>query len=164
MIDYLKLVIIAGIFAAGATSGSLITYKIQRGNVLALELTIEKSNQQALLQQKKIEQATKDAIKLNNTLDQSHEAAINSINSVHDELDATIKRLLRDNRQAINDLPASATPGQHQEHAANGTLFSEKLEQTIAEFLPSEALRADQAAIDKNTLLDFVKNNCGISP
>jgi hypothetical protein len=159
--DYVKMAILAAVFIAGLGIGGTTTYKLEHGKVLAMQLAITKANARADAQKLKIETATKDARKLNTELDKSHEAAINSLNSAHDELNATIKRLL--SGKAVDNLSTGTNIGGDPKNSASGTIFSEKLKQTIAEFLPSEALRADKIAVEHNTMLEFIKNNCGIA-
>ncbi len=161
--------LMAAVFVAGLGIGGTATYKIERGSVIALELAISQANAQAQATlskaKEKVAKAESDALQANNQLDKAHESAINSINAVHDQLAATVKRLLDNNDKASGTDPVSgrANPGEYSKDAANGTLFPKELTKFFRDFLPSEAMRADQTALDKNTLLDFVKNNCGIA-
>ncbi len=105
----------------------------------------------------KLKIANTKAIELNKTLDKSHEAYVQTVNSYADKLGSS---KLYDNKASCgNKVSKSYSAGKVIETTTNNSELSREL----TEFLRKETLRADIAAIDKNSLLEFVKSNCGIA-
>lgn len=147
--------------------GYLASYKISQASILRLENAIEKGNTEAaktlVAEQNRVAAATSAALAANANLDLAHDQDIKTINTLHDHLAIAIADKLRRpaGKSGCPDaVPAGTNPGQHQSDAADTPDFSEKL----GGFLVAESWRADQCAVDKNTLLTYVlEKNCGIS-
>lgn len=106
--------------------------------------------------EQKLALATEKAVKLNQNLDKSHEAYIETVNSYAAKLNSS--KLYDHKSSCRNQVSKSYSAGKVIENNSNETELSREL----TEFLRKETLRADLAAIDKNILLEFVKSNCGI--
>lgn len=96
-----------------------------------------------------------NARQFNQTLEESHAQAINTANSYRDIF---VGRLHDSRASCKNTMSKSTDTRNNQDNAENGAELSAE----FTAFLRSESLRADLAAIDKNMLLDFINNNCGI--
>jgi hypothetical protein len=136
--------ILIAVFLAGYG----VAYKVDRAEIFALKNAIEKANEQgrsAMVEaQRIVDHAHAEAIKSNQELDKANESSINTINAYYDRV-RSIK-------------PRSHCPVSK----ANNTAIVTKDEGNRYDLL-EELHRADLAAIEKNTLLKFVRNNCGIN-
>jgi hypothetical protein len=136
------------IIIASFGSGFYTAHSIDNAEIFALKNAIDKANEQgrsAMSEATKIVNAAQaEAIATNNELDKANESSINTINAYYD-------RVLTSNKASSHcTLPKSDNPVVNTEHAAN------------TYDILAELHRADLAAIEKNTLLKFIKNNCGI--
>ena len=140
--------ILAIIIAASFVSGYGLSYKIDRAEIFALKNAIEKSNEQgrsAMVEaQRIVDAAHKEAIRTNNELDKANESSINTINAYYDRVRASDK--------ARSHCPVPKA------YNSNIDTYHETNRYDIL----AELHRADLAAIEKNTLLKFVRDNCGI--
>jgi hypothetical protein len=136
--------ILIAVFLAGYG----VAYKVDRAEIFALKNAIEKSNEQgrsAMVEaQRIVDHAHSEALKSNQELDKANESSINTINAYYDRVRSTNK-------------PRSHCPVSK----ANHTVKSTKDAGNTYDLL-TELHRADLAAIEKNTLLKFVKDRCGI--
>ncbi len=155
--------IIAAALVLGLGLGSGATYKIQRGNVLALELAIATANSQAdvvtSIAKEKVAKAENKAVLANLNLDQAHDSSIKTINTYRDML-ATERLRDPNKKHCTNTLPTGSDSKVDSANADDGAYISTE----FSRLLWSEAKRADACAVDKATLLEFVKGNCGIAP
>ena len=108
------------------------------------------------INEQKLLVANSKAIELNKTLDKSHEAYVQTVNSYSDKL--SFSKLYDNKSSCRNKVSKSYSAGKVIEITTNNSELSREL----TEFLRKETLRADLAAIDKNILLEFVNSNCGI--
>jgi hypothetical protein len=135
--------ILIAVFLAGYG----VAYKVDRAEIFALKNAIEKSNEQgrsAMVEaQRIVDHAYEEAIKSNQELDKANESSINTINAYYDRVRQT---------KPSSNCPVSK---------ANNTAIVTKDEGNRYDLL-EELHRADIAAIEKNTLLKFVQDNCGI--
>jgi len=136
------------IIATSFISGYGLSYKIDRAEIFALKNAIEKSNEQgrsAMTEaQRMVDHAQQEALKSNNELDKANESSINTINAYYDRVRASDK--------TRSHCPVSKADNSS-EHPADAANTYDIL---------TELHRADIAAIEKNTLLKFVRENCGI--
>jgi hypothetical protein len=155
--------LLAGILAIGIAMGGYVTYKIQRGNVMKLELVISQANTKALTElaiaKDRVAVAEKQTRQKNEEIDRANEENTKITNSYNEQLADALR--LRDPNYSHNSNSVSGdsnTPINPENGKGEGIL-SEKL----ARLLRSETARADKITVDYNTLLEFVKdNNCGI--
>jgi hypothetical protein len=122
---------------------------IKVGNAVAENILKESIN--------RLKESESKAAELNSELEKTHEQDISTINAIHSNLAAA--RLhdpgTKGCRNAVpKGQPSKAVLGDAGDNA--------ELSEGFDGFLKSEAFRADNAAIDKNALLKFVKNNCGV--
>jgi hypothetical protein len=154
--------LLAAAFVLGMGIGGTAAYKIEHGAVLAQKLAIAEANKKAAAvlaaEKEKVAKATHEAEIANINLDKAHEASIVSINAVRDELNALGRLRDPNSSRCKNTLPSSANPKSDSTDGEDGADISAELER----LLRSESARADEAAVGKNVLLDFVNNNCGI--
>jgi len=129
----------------GALNGA-----IQASNAMSAKVLSDK--------QKQVTEATLAASKLNNELDSARETAIATINSYHDQLAASRLRDPNNKSGGAYAVPSGSDTGSGKANAADGADLSEEL----TRLLLAESARADACAVDKNLLLNFVNNNCGI--
>jgi hypothetical protein len=129
-------------------AGYGVAYKVDRAEIYALKNAIEKSNEQgrsAMVEaQRIVDAAHKEALKSNQELDKANESSINTINAYYDRVRSSDKARRR------CPVPKANNPTIAQKDAAN------------TYDILAELHRADLAAIEKNTLLKFIRNNCGI--
>ena len=111
---------------------------------------IKNDSDQALIQ------ANIKAGELNQTIEKIHESDIATINYYHAALARMPKPTSR--KSCANRLPKADNSKIDTGNAEYGPDIPEEF---IA-LLRAESYRADQAAVDKNKILSFVKNNCGI--
>lgn len=95
------------------------------------------------------------ARQFNQQLEASHAQSVATINTYHDNLAG---RLHDSRARCSNPMPKDTNTGHDPENAENGAELSAE----FTAFLRSETLRADMAALDKNLLLEFINNKCGI--
>lgn len=133
---------------ASFTAGYGLCYKIYRAETFALETAIEKANEQgrsAMTEATRIVNvAQAEAIRTNNELDKANESSINTINAYYDRV--------RSSNKASSNCPMPKS---------NHSNINTRHESDRYDIL-AELHRADVVAIEKNTLLKFVKDNCGI--
>jgi hypothetical protein len=136
------------IVLASFGSGFYTAHSIDNAEIFALKNAIEKSNEQgrsAMQEATRIVNAAQsEAIATNNELDKANESSINTINAYYDRVQSSNKA------SSHCTMPKSDNPSINTEHEAN------------TYDLLAELHRADIAAIEKNTLLKFVRTNCGI--
>lgn len=129
-------------------AGYGVAYKVDRAEIFALKNAIEKSNEQgrsAMVEaQRIVDHAHEEAIKSNQELDKANESSINTINAYYDRV--------RSSNKTRSNCPVSK---------ANNPTIAPKDATNTYDIL-AELYRADLAAIEKNTLLKFIRNNCGI--
>src|SRR5574337_1127318 len=121
-----------------------LAYKVDRADIFALKNAIEKSNEQgrsAMVEaQRMVNHAQEESKRTNLELDKANESSINTINAYYD-------RVLASNKTRSHcSMPKSDNPSEHPTDAANSY------------DILAELHRADLAAIEKNTLLKFVRN------
>lgn len=146
-------------FLLGLASGGFAAHEISQAEIERLRSAIERSNAESLVvlerSRGKVLTAEHEANKFNQQLQVSHEQAIATINDYSLQLDS---RLYDHQARCKNTMSESTSPGVHPENDTNGTELSTE----FTAFLYSENKRAELAALDKNALLTYVKNNCGI--
>ncbi|MCK9355494.1 MAG: hypothetical protein M0P59_15305 [Gallionella sp.] len=129
-------------------SGFYTAHSIDNAEIFALKNAIDKANEQgrsAMAEATRIVNAAQaEAIATNNKLDKANESSINTINAYYDRVQSSYKT--RRN--------CTVSKG-------DNTVKPAKDAGNTYDIL-AELHRADLAAIDKNTLLKFVRNNCGI--
>jgi outer membrane murein-binding lipoprotein Lpp len=158
---YLFLAAILVSFWLGGWAG----YSLNESKVDRLERSIETANIQAINllhdEQRKTEEAQKQAIRSNRELDKAHESAIKTINSLHADLADAIAARMRAERAKSNSdtLPESRTAGNPEAPATGNTGFSEE----FARFLAERARLADELAVYADTANKFISSNCGIA-
>jgi hypothetical protein len=136
------------IVLASFGSGFYTAHSIDNAEIFALKNAIEKANEQGRSAMQEatriVNEAQKEALETNNELDKANEASINTINSYYDRVHSIHKT--RSNctvSKSYNTVELTKDAGNTYDILA-------------------ELHRADLAAIEKNTLLKFVRNNCGI--
>jgi len=139
---------IIAIVIASFGSGFYTAHSIDNAEIFALKNAIEKSNEQGRSAMQEatriVNEAQKEAIEANNELDKANESSINTINAYYDRVQSIHKA------RGANAVPKSDNTSVNTEHEANRY------------DILAELHRADLAAIEKNTLLKFIKGNCGI--
>jgi hypothetical protein len=155
LIPYLFILLL--VFSGGFFSG----YKMADTQCDALKASVDRANIEAESRlakaQLQTQLAEKKAYDLNLKLDQSHEAYIKDTNTLHDRL-TTVR--LRDpgSRQSCNNASAKNTDsGQPETETADYAELSTE----FAEFVRSEAYRADQVAAYADTCYQFIKGQEG---
>jgi hypothetical protein len=146
----------------GFTSGYWTAHSIDKSEIVSLHASIDRANAKAELSAKTdqaiIDAAIAKANELNTQLDKTHESDINTINAYHAKLSAQrlpAARACSGNKGAV---PKADHPTVNTTNEADIAQFSDEFEI----LLRAESYRADQAAIDKNLLLEYVNNGCGI--
>ena len=138
---------IIAIVIASFGSGFYTAHSIDNAEIFALKNAIEKSNEQGRSAMQEatriVNKAQKEALEINNELDKANESSINTINAYYDRVRQTKPR-------SNCTVPKSDNTSINTEHEANRYNILAELH------------RADIAAIEKNTLLKFIKGNCGI--
>ena len=161
----IQMYIYAAILAVGLAMGGTIAYKIEHAQVLSMELKIANQKVEAAqllaVETQKVVDAESAQAKLNIQLDKEH-AKLKEISAAYDsKLTDAINGL----RFTTSGQSSSSTSTEGSGTGINQTNDSDftYISRGFLEFLKVESARADQAAIDKNTLLEFVQqNNCGI--
>jgi hypothetical protein len=129
-------------------SGFYTAHSIDNAEIFALKNAIEKANEQGRSAMNEatriVNEAQKEALETNNELDKANEASITTINAYYDRV------------HSIHNPRSNCTMSK-----SNNTGEPEKDAGNTYDIL-AELHRADLAAIEKNTLLKFVRNNCGI--
>jgi glucose-6-phosphate isomerase len=138
---------IIAIIIAAFGGGYYTASSFDKAELFALKNAIERANEQgrsAMTEATRmVNEAQKQAIEANNELDKANEASINTINAYYDRVRQIKPR---------SDCPVSKTNNTTEPSKDAGNTYN----------LLAELHRADLAAIDKNTLLKFVRTNCGI--
>jgi len=138
---------IIAIIIASFGSGFYTAHSIDNAEIFALKNAIEKANEQGRSAMQEatriVNKAKKEAIEANNELDKANESSINTINAYYDRVRQTKPRI---------NCPVSKS---------DNTRINTEHEANRYDIL-AELHRADIAAIEKNTLLKFIKGNCGI--
>ena len=157
--------LLAGILAIGIAMGGYVTYKIQRGNVLKLELAIANQKIEAAkilaVETSKVAVAEENQRKSNVEKDKNYAKLKEDSIVANNQLNDTINGLRFQQRG-----PSSS--GSNGEGDSTGFNTADESQYTLVSkklliYLAGESKRADQDGIDKNRLLDFVKqDNCGI--
>jgi hypothetical protein len=128
-------------------SGFYTAHSIDNAEIFALKNAIEKANEQGRSAMQEatriVNEAQKEAIKTNNELDKANESSINTINAYYDRVRSIKPR---------SHCPVSKRDNTGEPEKDAGNTYD----------ILAELHRADLAAIEKNTLLKFVRNNCGI--
>jgi hypothetical protein len=158
--------LLAAAFVLGMGIGGTAAYKIEHGAVLAQKLAIAEANQKAAAvlatEKEKVAKAENNARLANKEIDELNEKNIQSVKTAHDELVRIIaSRGLRNNADkasGTNALSESNNPGQHPEDETSTAFFTRGLNEVVV----PDAQRADELIAERNTLLEFVKNNCGM--
>jgi vacuolar-type H+-ATPase subunit H len=139
---------IIAIIIASFGSGFYTAHSIDNAEIFALKTAIEKANEQGRSAMQEatriVNEAQKEAIENNNELDKANESSINTINAYYDRVQSIHKA------RRSNAMPKSYNTGEPSKDAGN------------TYDILAELHRADLAAIEKNTLLKFIKWNCGI--
>jgi hypothetical protein len=145
---------------AGFGGGFTVARSMYILNIEELKHSIQESNakQQVLknINEQKLALAEEKAVKLNENLDKSHESYIETVNSYATKLSSS---KLYDHKASCGN---KVSEGSNSKQLAKTRTNNSELSRELTEFLRAETLRADKAAIDKNSLLEFVKSNCGI--
>jgi hypothetical protein len=167
--------IYAGILALGISIGGFAAYNIEHSKVLSAQLQV--SDMETKIANQKLEAATTLAIetkkvadleaaqvKNNEEMDKSHEAFINTSNEYSIKL-ANLLEQLRNQSKSTSGQGGYSTTSE----SGNTTINSKNEEirhdipVSVVEFVNDKTKLGDEAAIDKNVLLDFViRDNCGI--
>ena len=138
---------IIAIVIASFGSGFYTAHSIDNAEIFALKNAIEKANEQgrsAMAEATRIVNAAQaEAITTNNELDKANESSINTINAYYDR----VRKIKPRSNCAMSKSDNTVEPTKDATNTYN---------------LLAELHRADLAAIEKNTLLKFVRNNCGI--
>jgi hypothetical protein len=138
---------IIAIVIASFGSGFYTAHSIDNAEIFALKNAIEKANEQGRSAMQEatriVNKAQKEALEINNELDKANESSINIINAYYDRVRQTKPR---------SNCPVSKS---------DNTNVNPEHETNRYDIL-AELHRADLAAIEKNTLLKFIKGNCGI--
>ena len=138
---------IIAIVIASFGSGFYTAHSIDNAEIFALKNAIEKANEQGRSAMQEatriVNEAQKEALEINNELDKANESSINTINAYYDRVRQTKPR-------SNCPVPKSNNTNVNTEHETNRY------------DILAELHRADLAAIEKNTLLKFIKGNCGI--
>jgi hypothetical protein len=148
--------LLAIVFATGFSSGYFISYKIDKAEIIEMSDSIASMNKEAELQLAMLtEEANKaniKAIQLNKELEDANVSAINAINSQHDSFAS--KRMYDNGRKGSRCTTAKAGDSTEINRTdEDGSELSEEL----AEFLKSEAYRADQVATYAILCQNFIK-------
>ena len=154
--------LIAAVFVAGIWLGYGAEYKISRAEIEHIELALQtqKAEAQTLLTAatNRIDKAEADALNANHQLDQSHESAIKSINSLHDSITAI--RLRDPGRRQGGDCPVSTGANTANPKAKTD---SAELSAELAGFLIDQSYQADTLAAYAAACYQFVSTHCGES-
>ncbi|MFA5875254.1 MAG: hypothetical protein WC901_01010 [Candidatus Margulisiibacteriota bacterium] len=154
--------IMAALVAVGFVSGYWTAHSIDKSEIVSLHASIDRANAKAELSAKTdqaiIDAAIAKASELNAKLDKKNESEINAINAYHAELTAhrlSAARACPRNKGAV---PKADNTTINTANEADRTEFSTEFEG----FLGWETLRANKAAVEKNELLEYVNNGCGV--
>jgi hypothetical protein len=151
--------IIAAALVLGLGLGAGATYKIQRGNVLALELAIATANSQAdavmSTAKEDVAKAENKAVLANKELDDAQSKFVETVNSYDKQLD-TIKLYSNYKASCPDSLSASDTARISKE-ASSYAEYAENLDRVIKE----KAAIADEAAEYAMNAYKFAYGLCG---
>jgi hypothetical protein len=146
----------------GFTSGYWTAHSIDKSEIVSLHASIDKANAKAELSAKNdqaiIDAAISKANELNAKLDKKNESENNAINAYHAKLSAQRLPATRACPRNKGTVPKADHPNVNTANEADHAEFSTDFDG----LLRAESYRADQAAIDKNLLLEYVNNGCGI--
>jgi hypothetical protein len=138
---------IIAIVIASFGSGFYTAHSIDNAEIFALKNAIDKANEQgrsAMAEATRIVNAAQaEAIATNNELDKANESSINTINTYYDR----VRQIKPRSHCTVSKSDNPVEPAKDATNSYN---------------LLAELHRADLSAIEKNTLLKFVRNNCGI--
>jgi hypothetical protein len=138
---------IIAIIIASFGGGYYTASSFDKAELFALKNAIERANEQGRSAMQEatriVNEAQKQAIESNNELDKANESSINTINAYYDR----VRQI-----KPSSDCPVSKTNNPAEPSKDAGNTYN----------LLAELYRADLAAIEKNTLLKFVRTNCGI--
>jgi len=138
---------IIAIIIAAFGGGYYTASSFDKAELFTLKNAIERANEQGRSAMQEatriVNEAQKQATEANNELDKANEASINTINAYYDRVRQIKPR---------SDCPVSKGSNTTEPSKDAGNRYN----------LLAELHRADLAAIEKNTLLKFVRTNCGI--
>lgn len=147
--------VIAAIALFGAGFGT--AHQLDKAEILAMEnaISAQKVEAAAMLQAEtdRVNLAMSKAHEFNNQLEVSHAQSISTINAIHDQL-ATAS--LRDTGRRKSS--GGATGNSASAGIAETTANASELSTELAQFLKSEAYRADTAAEYANSCFGFLAN------
>lgn len=148
--------------ALSFASGYGLSHKIDRAEIIGLELAIQKQKDEAqsILSdaQFRIKESEYKAAQANDQLDQEHEANIKDIMALRDKLGSM---RLRD-PGSRSSCPSSVPAGANTAHPS-GEAYSGELSKELSGFLLNQSFVADKVAEYANECYQFVvEQNCGI--
>jgi hypothetical protein len=172
--NYIQMAIYAGILALGISIGGYTAYTIEHTKVLSAQLQV--SDMETRIANQKVEAATILAvetkkvaeleatqIKKNEELDKTHEAFINTSNDYSVKLAAVVEQLRQSESTSGQGSGSTTSEGSSSGINIKDAEIRHDIPVTVVEFVNSKTKIGDEAAIDKNALLDFVvRDNCGI--
>jgi len=155
--------IIAAVAAISFGTGIGVTRQFYKGEIISMEVAIEKANDQSAAvlaaAKERSEKAQAEAVSINNELEKANESSIQTINYYHSKLaDAR----LRDpgKTSCTNSVPAGNNSKKPIGSSANDGFLSDE----ATKFLREESYRADQVTIYAQECYKFVaEHNCGIA-
>ena len=134
-----------GIVIASFASGYGFAYKVSRAEIREMSESISDMNREAELQlatlTEEANKANTKALELNKELEDANVSAINAINSQRD--DFSHQRMYDNSRKSSN---CTTTKDSNTNTVANTNADRYELSDELANFLKSEAYRADQIA------------------
>lgn len=142
--------ILLAVLTFGFSSGYGVAYKVMKSANLELENQIAVVNAKVQEQAKRIKQSELDAIKLNEELSKTHEKNITTINSIK-------HGRLYDNRATCR-----VSKGSNSERIESASTGTTELSKELTEYLWGQSAKADRLTVERNSLLTFVKSNCGV--
>ena len=156
---YILIIAAAGSFVFGYG----LSHKIDRAEIIGLELAIQKQKDEAqsILSdaQFRIKESEYKAAQANDQLDQEHEANIKDIMALRDKLGSMRLRDPGSRPSCPSALPAGANTVH-----PSGEPFTGELSAELGGFLLDQAFKADTVAEYANACYKFVvEQNCGIT-
>ena len=161
----INLYIYAAIMALGLAIGGTAAYKIEHGQVVAMELKISDQKLEAakiLATETQRVAVAEETQRQSNVQKDKEYATLKEHSAItNSQLNDTINGL-RFSRRGENSNSPSSKSDNPPINSADDSDFT-YVSRGLLKFLETESARADAAAIDKNRLLDFVmQDNCGI--
>lgn len=153
---------IVAAFLAGIGIGGIGVHQVDSASIKRYELAlqVQKTEAQGLFDatQAHIAKVENDAVIANQQLDQSHESAIKSINTLHDAFASS--RLRDPGRRQGGTCPVSTGTNTGKSEAKTD---SAELSAELTGFLIDQTYQADTVAAYADACYRFVENNCGVS-